>query len=310
MTAGPNGTPENDDPFAYLYRGEGEQGAGQGTAGQPGVPRTSYNQVSRVGERRPSAPGGYGYPPQAPQPQPQPGGQGPAAPGGRAASRQAAGAAQGGGPNRKGLLIGAIAVVAAVVVGISVAALSSGDDEDKQADDPAATAPADPGGEDPGNKAADGDDDKGKDKKDAKKFKTLTAFANSLRLDGGATASTEHAGASGPNGAYVDHMNVVGASATWTFDVPEAGPYTFFIGYGNAGETATPTLTVNGTAQDRKINMDNFTGEKDWSKAWTKTFSFVNLNKGTNTLKISCEDGDKCGFNLDKVWLKQGNVER
>ncbi|MFE1786435.1 hypothetical protein ACFW9F_28650 [Streptomyces sp. NPDC059506] len=307
MTAGPNGTPENDDPFAYLYRGEGEQGAGQGTAGQPGVPRTSYNQVSRVGERRPSAPGGYGYPPQAPQPQP--GGQGPAAPGGRAASRQAAGAAQGGGPNRKGLLIGAIAVVAAVVVGISVAALSSGDDEDKQADDPAATAPADPGGEDPDNKAADGDD-KGKDKKDAKKFKTLTAFANSLRLDGGATASTEHAGASGPNGAYVDHMNVVGASATWTFDVPEAGPYTFYIGYGNAGETATPTLTVNGTAQDRKINMGNFTGQKEWSKAWTETYSWVNLNKGTNTLKISCEDGDKCGFNLDKVWLKQGHIEK
>ncbi|MBI0385487.1 carbohydrate-binding protein, partial [Streptomyces albiflaviniger] len=49
MTAGNNGsgTPENDDPFAYLYRSEGDQGNEGGQSGQPGAaPRT----------------GGYGYP--------------------------------------------------------------------------------------------------------------------------------------------------------------------------------------------------------------------------------------------------------
>jgi hypothetical protein len=68
MTAGNDGTPENDDPFAYLYRSEDgeqpDQAGGQQAGGQPGVPRTSYHQVQRVGERRPQ--GGYGYPPQAP----------------------------------------------------------------------------------------------------------------------------------------------------------------------------------------------------------------------------------------------------
>ncbi|MEV4440203.1 carbohydrate-binding protein, partial [Streptomyces sp. NPDC049577] len=49
MTAGNSGTgtagtPENDDPFAYLYRsegGDGTQGGNQPAGHQPGVPRTS-----------------------------------------------------------------------------------------------------------------------------------------------------------------------------------------------------------------------------------------------------------------------------
>lgn len=87
MTAGQDGTPENpenDDPFGYLYRSEdGSQ--------QPAAPRTSYNQVQRVGERRPQpqqqpqAQPGYGYPPQQ-------GGQ----PGGYGYPQQAPPAQQGG----------------------------------------------------------------------------------------------------------------------------------------------------------------------------------------------------------------------
>jgi len=66
MTAGNDGTPENDDPFAYLYRSEGGEQQ-EPEALQPGTPRTSHHQVTRVGERRPPqqpATGGYGYPPQ------------------------------------------------------------------------------------------------------------------------------------------------------------------------------------------------------------------------------------------------------
>src|SRR5882757_1264736 len=67
MTAGNDGTPENDDPFAYLYRSEGGEQQ-EPEALQPGTPRTSHHQVTRVGERRPPqqpATGGYGYPPQS-----------------------------------------------------------------------------------------------------------------------------------------------------------------------------------------------------------------------------------------------------
>ena len=63
MTAGNNGAskPEDDDPFGYLYadgQAAGAQPPGQGgygypgPAAQPGVPRTSYNQVRTVGERQ------------------------------------------------------------------------------------------------------------------------------------------------------------------------------------------------------------------------------------------------------------------
>lgn len=69
MTAGNNGAskPEDDDPFGYLYadgQAAGAQPPGQGgygypgPAAQPGVPRTSYNQVRTVGERQ------YGQVPQ------------------------------------------------------------------------------------------------------------------------------------------------------------------------------------------------------------------------------------------------------
>jgi hypothetical protein len=71
-TSGDSGTPENDDPFAYLYRQEGggsatdeDVTAQQSQYGQPGVPRTSYNQVTRVGQtnygQRTQAGGGYGH---------------------------------------------------------------------------------------------------------------------------------------------------------------------------------------------------------------------------------------------------------
>ncbi|MFV2119453.1 hypothetical protein ACE14D_13800, partial [Streptomyces sp. Act-28] len=52
------GTPEDDDPFGYLYADGQAAGGGQGGYGypgpagaQPGRPRTSYNQVRAVGER-------------------------------------------------------------------------------------------------------------------------------------------------------------------------------------------------------------------------------------------------------------------
>ncbi|MDG4862154.1 carbohydrate-binding protein, partial [Streptomyces sp. T-3] len=64
-TPGNNGasTPEDDDPFGYLYEDGRANGAtppsGGGGYGYPGQGRT-YNQVRTVGERQ------YGVPPQQP----------------------------------------------------------------------------------------------------------------------------------------------------------------------------------------------------------------------------------------------------
>jgi hypothetical protein len=120
MTAEDNGVPEDDDPFAYLYRQDGEDGAPRAAAPQqPGVPRTSYQQATQVGraqygQQRPPQPPQQQYATQLPHqtaqsPQPAYGGS-------RAGNR----GGSGGGSNRA-VMFGAIAVVVAVVVGVAVA---------------------------------------------------------------------------------------------------------------------------------------------------------------------------------------------
>ncbi|WP_030610106.1 carbohydrate-binding protein [Streptomyces sclerotialus] len=315
MTAGSNGTdtPENDDPFGYLYRSEGGEAGAQGTSGagaavrQPGVPRRSYNQVRAVGERQ------YGQQQHGQQPYGQQGQQQAygrqnahyaapeTLPGGeraRGAGHGAAGAGQAPRRNRNGLLIGAIAVVAVVCVGIGVAMVSnSGEDKDAQAGGTGAAASesAEPSSK-PSDKPAE--------------VELPKADAGSLRLDGSATTAKDIPGARSAGGLYVTGMNTQGAAATWKLDVPKDGQYTVFVGYGVPGKDADATLSINGKARDSALNMKNFAGaqEGDWEKGWTRTYAYVQLNKGTNTVKISCEQGNQCDFNLDQVWLKAGQV--
>ncbi|GGU67390.1 hypothetical protein GCM10010211_35820 [Streptomyces albospinus] len=298
MTAGNNGadTPENDDPFGYLYRSEGgEGGAGPsgdgGPARQPGVPRTSYNQVRAVGQRQ------YG----GQQAQQQSYGQQNAhyaapetLPGGGERTRQApAYGNQEPRRGRNGLLIGAVAVVAVVCIGIGVAMLTnSGDSTNDTAKKPGPTAgdSVEPSAQ-PSTKPSPGalpKDD-----------------AGALRLGGGATTAKDVKGARTASGSYVAGMNTPGASATWTLNADTAGQYKFWVGYGVPGKDANLTITVNGQALTRPISLNNFAHAPDgaWDKGWTKSWSLVQLNKGTNTIKLSCENGNQCNVNLDQVWL-------
>jgi hypothetical protein len=298
MTAGNNGadTPENDDPFAYLYRSEGGEGGAQGSAGdgaaarQPGVPRTSYNQVRAVGQRQ------YGQ--QAPQqvtygqqnahyaaPETLPGGD-------RTRSTPVNGGQE---PRRgrNGLLIGAVAVVAVVCIGIGVAMLTNANGSKNDA------------GSKPGPTAGDKVDPTDKPTSKPAPGKLPKQDAGSLRLEGGATTAKDVPGARSPGGAYVAGMNTQGAAATWSLDVEASGKYKLWVGYGVPGKDANLTLNVNGAADGRPINMENFAHapEGAWDKGWTRTWSYVQLNKGTNTIKLSCESGNQCDVNLDKVWL-------
>lgn len=338
MTPGNNGehtsrAPEgDDDPFGYLYADGQAAGAtppsGSGGYGYPG-PRSSYNHVRAVGERQygQQAQGGqargYGYPPvQAPQqaygqpnahyaaPEAQPGvtapmrqAGGPGAPGTHAQTGNGGG--RGRGPNTKGLLIGAIAVVAVVSVGIGAAMVFSSDgkgDDDKKQAGPTQHQDVSESPSPTGSK----DDD---EKPEAELPKT---DAKALRLEGGTTTASDIEGAQSAGGVYVAGLDKPGAQVTWTVDgIPKSGAYTVFVGYSVPGKPAETTLGINGTPTGRKLNMDNFTGAKAgaWDKGWTKTFAFVQLNKGANTISVSCQQGDKCDAVLDRVWLKAGHVK-
>ncbi|MGW2819137.1 CBM35 domain-containing protein [Streptomyces sp. NPDC001415] len=323
-TPGNNGanTPEDDDPFGYLYADGQAQGGnpprtggGYGYPGptvgqqQPGVPRTSYNQVRTVGERQ------YGQVPQQ-QYQGPPQQQGPPAqqygqptaqyaapetyPGG-APPRQGPPPQQTGGggrgPNTKGLLIGAVAVVAAVVIGIAVALASNSGDKDKK-DDTASPGKSSSGqasqqpSTDP-SASASAPADLPKDD------------AATLTLGGSAQVGTNVPGAKGTGGAFVGNFNNVGASVTWKPNVPKAGSYKLNLQYGIPGVDANATITTNGKAESRPMNMKNFAHSPagDWAKGWQTTYAIVQLNKGANEIKLSCEQGNQCNFNLDQVWL-------
>ncbi|MCT2592777.1 hypothetical protein LHJ74_23165 [Streptomyces sp. N2-109] len=331
MTAENNGTgtPEGDDPFAYLYRQEGggsDGAAAQQPTHQPGVPRRSYNQVQAVGERQyGGAQQQYQGQPHQQQYQQQPGAQHPNAhyaapetmPGGRAAMRQPGGGRGGapgggrgrGGGNRNGLLIGAVAVVAAVVMGIGAAMIfNDGGDaaEGAEAGESASAPPADDAGGDKGEKK--GKKDTGEDKNaDSKPGTPPKEDAATLRLEGDAHLEDTVPGAKGKGGNYVAGMNKPGSAARWDAQLDEGGTYNLYVRYSVPGEDMNLSLAVNGKPHATGLSMKNYAKapKGDWEKGWTYTYSTVQIKKGSNTFAISCGQGDSCNVNLDQVWLKR-----
>ncbi|MGW0869704.1 carbohydrate-binding protein [Streptomyces sp. NPDC002740] len=315
MTSGNNGasTPEDDDPFGYLYADGQANGAQPPSGGGYGYPN-SVSRVRAVGERKygqqqtaqygqqptvPQQQGGYGQPnAHYAAPESFPGGAGPST------GRQAAqGGGRGRGPNTKGLLIGAVAVVAAVVIGIAVA-MANGDDgsDDNKASDQvsaSASASTDPS---PSKSAAD----------DADKGEIPPVDAKALNLGGSAALASDVEGAQADGGVYVN-LNQVGNSVTWTVNgVPSDGAYTLFAHYSVPGEDQEMTLTVNGKTFGSKFPLKNYAKGPagDFVKGWTTSYTYPTLTKGTNTLTLSCQDGDKCNVLLDQLWVKAGQVKR
>ncbi|MEU0299106.1 carbohydrate-binding protein [Streptomyces sp. NPDC006175] len=324
MTAGNNGAskPEDDDPFGYLYedgRAAGAQPPGQGgygypgPAAQPGVPRTSYNQVRTVGERQygqvpPQHAYGQQPPPQYGQPQygqPNPQYAAPETYPGGAPQHPGDGRNAGpgrGGPNTKALLIAAVAVVAVVLIGIGAALMTDDDSDGKKAEAGSSAGPADEVQESP-------KPEKSSPTKSQEPVDLPEQDAATLTLGGTASLDNSVKGAKSANGQYIS-LNEVGRSATWTVDVPESGPYTLYVTYGVPGKDAKTSLTVN-DEDPRSINMKNFANaaEGDLEKGWTNTYAYVQLDKGSNTLMLSCNEGDSCDANLDQLSLKSGHVQ-
>ena len=311
MTSGNNGatTPEDDDPFGYLYA-DGQANGAQPPSGGYGYPN-AVNRVRTVGQRQygqqpagpgqiPQQQGAYGQPnAHYAAPETLPGG---AQTTQMSHSAGAGGGGRGRGPNTKGLLIGAIAVVAAVVIGISVAMLG-GDDEDDPSGDGAQAGPTQSQtAESKPSKTTDLGDEVELPKSDAK----------TLALGGTAATASDVKGAQADGGVYVTGFNQVGSSVTWTVNgIPKGGKYTVYVGYSVPGKDQNATLTVNGTPSTAPVNLKNYAhaAEGDYEKGWTKTYNYVQLNKGTNTIKVSCEEGNQCDALLDQMWLVKGWVK-
>ncbi|MET9436318.1 CBM35 domain-containing protein [Streptomyces sp. NPDC006551] len=319
MAAGNDGanTPEDDDPFGYLYA-DGQaagaqpprQGGGYGYPGpaaQPGVPRTSYNQVRTVGERQYGGPaqahvphqqsyGGqqqYGQPnPQYAAPETYPGGD---------RTRQSPMPPQRGrGPNTKGLLIGAVAVVAVVVIGITAAVLNNTGDENGDG--------SKAGGTPTGGSEQVQESPSSQPSADETPAELPQQDAATLKLGGSALLAKDIKGAEGADGAYVTGFNAIGSSVTWQTEVPEAGTYKMSVRYAIPAKDANATVTVNGKANTNPMNLKNFIGSSDpnLEKNWQTTWSQVSLEKGQNTIMLSCEQGNQCDVIFD--WVKISNL--
>ncbi|WP_424212499.1 carbohydrate-binding protein [Streptomyces sp. BI20] len=348
---GPNNgvnPPEDDDPFGYLYEdGQATGGGNPPAAGgygypgarqdhQPGVPRTSYNQVRTVGERtyggnqgvgRPGVPpqapygqqqnapqGGYGYPQQQPHYQapeaiqaggyqvPPQGGrpEGPRGPG----QGHAQPAPQRGGSSKRGVLIAAIAVVAAVAVGIG-SAVWLGQDDDKKKEQQTTAGSGQSAAPEPEKSQEETKPSPESSSSEAPKADLPHADATStgFALTGGATIDSSVPGAKSGNGRYVA-LNTAGATLTWTFDAPEDRSYKLKFSYAVPGKDQRPGLTVNEQKRNDGINMANFSRAKDGEWGWTHTFSIVNLKKGQNKVTITCEQASQCNVNIAQLWLE------
>ncbi|MER6424458.1 carbohydrate-binding protein [Streptomyces sp. NPDC001137] len=315
MTSGNNGasTPEDDDPFGYLYADGQANGAqppsGGGGYGYPG----SVNRVRAVGQRQ------YGQPAQAQQtaaygqvpqqqgaygqpsahyaaPETLPGGGAPTAP------QQPAYSGGGGrrGPNTKGLLIGAIAVVAAVVIGIGVA-MMNGNSKDDKAGGGSSSTPSTSQSSKPSQSASSN-----------ASAELPKSDAKDLQLGGTAAKASDVQGAGADGGVYVGNLNNVGSSVTWTIDnLSEDGAYTLFATYSVPGQDQSMTLLVNGKPFGQKFNLGNFAhaADGDFVKGWTRSYVWPDLKKGPNTLTLTCQAGDKCNVLLDQLYLKKGHVK-
>ncbi|MFF8727938.1 carbohydrate-binding protein [Streptomyces sp. NPDC015171] len=321
MTPGDNGagTPEDDDPFGYLYA-DGQARGAQPPSGGYGYPN-SVNRVRAVGQRQ------YGQPQQATYGQgvPQQGGYGQAVPqqqgaygqpnahyqapetmagGPSAGHRSAPPAGNPGrrGPNTKGLLIGAIAVVAAVVVGIGMAMLGGNSDDDKAADQVGAS----PSQSENHKPSPSGSSSAGSGELEA------DTSSGALQLAGGAAKASDVKGAKSADGSYVGGLNQPGASVTWTVDIPSDGPYTLFADYSAAGEDQSMSVTVNGSSFGSKFGLDNYRHAKDgdFASGWTTSYVWPTLKKGSNTLAVSCQSGDKCNVLIEKLYIKPGHIKR
>ncbi|RAG83277.1 hypothetical protein DN069_23065 [Streptacidiphilus pinicola] len=296
MTAENNGVPEDDDPFAYLYRAEngadgGAEGGAAATQPLPGVPRTSYQQATQVGRTQygqsyGGQQGAYGQ--QGGYGQQQPGGYAgvphqsqPPSSGGRAASR----AAGGSGGGSRGVMIGAVAVVAAVAIGIGFALFSDNGSKANAGSGSSTSASAGATSSDSASASASA-------------AGTLPGPTDAATMSlAGTQAVTTPAGAKAAGGQSVP-ITSASSSITWTVTIPTTGSYKLWIRYDNPGATSKVDILVNGT-KVRERDLPNY-GSKDPANAWFRSWAQPDLTAGQVKITIQGVAGQP-PVNIDQL---------
>jgi hypothetical protein len=310
MTAENNGVPEDDDPFAYLYRAEGDaDGGAEGpapTQPMPGVPRTSYQQATQVGGRTQYGQSGYGqqssygqqggygaqqtqayggYQGGVPQQGSAPGG--PPAGGGRAGSRGA------GGGSSRGVMLGAVAVVVAIAIGIGFAVFSS-NGGNTNAGSGSSNSPTTTAGSSSASASSS----------PSVSSNLGPADAATMKLAGTAPVTTP-AGAKAAGGASVP-LSGSGQTITWTVNIPSAGSYYIWTRYNNPGPDAKVAILVNGQ-KSRDGQFSNWSRSSDPTQAWYRTYSTPQLPAGQVTITLQGENGQPV-VDIDQVAITPGNT--
>ena len=123
-----------------------------------------------------------------------------------------------------------------------------------------------------------------------------TYEAENAALSGGAGIYTDHTGYTG-TGFVGGYCNTVGATTTFTVNVPTAGTYNIALSYSAGNGTSTNTgFYVNGT----KLKNITCNGTSDWN-TWAAETENVTLNAGNNTITYKGETSSSQCINLDNI---------
>ncbi|WP_035846413.1 carbohydrate-binding protein [Kitasatospora azatica] len=288
--------PQDEDPFAYLYRpAEGADGTEQA----PGAPRGGYRPMevgrAQYGQQaaRPQAP----FPPTAPYPPQRP--YGPGAEQTSQLPHQQARYAERSRPQPgedaprgrgKGPVIGVVAVVAAIAIGSGIAL--SGNDG-KSSKDNAAPGPASSAGH-PASPSASGAGSLSPSASGSPSGSASAAGANTFidaskaQAQGAPLAATVK-GTVSADGSYLTLQQ--GSSVTWTVTVPTAGQYKFWLHYSNNGDPVKVAVSVNGADHPGGTTFKSYSKGGDPSQAWSYTNIWPQLQAGSNTIVVTPAGG-------------------
>ncbi len=140
---------------------------------------------------------------------------------------------------------------------------------------------------------------------DGTTVRTDRAEAENAGLGGGAGIATDHAGYTGTG--FAAGFGAVGASATFTVDVPAAGSYPVSLRFSNGPNPSAGAKTVSLYVNGTKLRQISLADTGNWDTWATKTDT-VTLRAGGNTIAYKVDPGDVGHVNLDRLDVAAGGT--
>ncbi|MBC9712950.1 DUF1080 domain-containing protein [Streptomyces sp. TRM66268-LWL] len=137
--------------------------------------------------------------------------------------------------------------------------------------------------------------------------RATTYDAESAQLGGSARFDNEHAGYTG--GGFVAGFGNQGASASFSVDVAEGGPYDVGLRYANGPHPAPGTKTVSVSVNGGDPRQVALPTTVEWNR-WSTQTERLNLREGRNTITYAVREGDIGHVNLDAIDLRKPGERR